>query len=158
MRYRRKLRRENPGALPIPTMTPADEHRFAAESWSAARSVAATLFVVTYLGSVLTAGVVNDFTRVEGRESLGWLALPVTGPFIAGATLGPSFDDSHRAALHADGIVQTLFAALFIGAAMGRHHELDLADKAEEAAKKHALTITPVVLPSGGGVGLGGSF
>jgi hypothetical protein len=155
MRHRRALRREDPRAFPAPSATPADEHASEAQRLSSMMLLSQAFLMVNYLGSAIAGMYMTQLQGVEGRVGFAWLFLPVAGPFIAGATLGPGFDDGERALLYINGAAQAFSAALFVAATMGRSHELD---KAHDAAKKKPIAIAPLVLPSGGGLALGGSF
>lgn len=127
----------------------------ASGDWITTRDWSYAFWMVNYLASGIAGLYMAHFSGVEGREQFNWLALPCAGPFIAGATLGESFSDGARTALHIEGAVQTLSLALIFGAIHGHHHELG---EAHEAAKKQKVALMPLVLPSGGGLGLGGSF
>lgn len=81
----------------------------------------ATLFTVTYLGTVLGAAIASDVCNAESalgcREAKWPIYIPVVGPFVQMGYISGNAANTGRAVLAIDGVLQAGGLAMFIAGA-----------------------------------------
>lgn len=136
-----------------------DDQLATARKGAIAQLVGANLFVWPYVPSLVVGALALDASVELGvATGLGWLCVPVVGPFMT-AALSDDLDDAGRGVLLADGVLQSAGALTFlVGTVIRKNAEHTSPWAAGRAPTTASFQIAPVVTPAITGVGLSGSF